>query len=324
MVLSNGLQDLPRGLKLVLHTQPGDDFSRRVEGFVADTSRRSGGAVSVGEGTGAILPEAHAGFTISSARRSNLHFLMVPERRELQPFLQALRLSGSDRLPIPAGLAERLARLRSPAEVWVLASVHCPNCPAAVEAVTVLAAATPLVSAYVIDAQVYPRIAEERGIQAVPAVVIDRELVLVGPLSAERLADFLMKRETGGYEAEICRSWILRRRTAEAARSLAQGRYHQAWVDLFQEPDLSVRMGVLVVLDRALQSNPESVRSMVPLWIPLLAHGDARIRGDVADFLGQTGDRRALPSLERLAGDPDPDVAEAAAGALEALRDRGD
>jgi HEAT repeat protein len=52
----------------------------------------------------------------------------------------------------------------------------------------------------------------------------------------------------------------------------------------------------------------------------MLSHYDARIRGDVADLLGKIGDPAAIPHLEPLISDPDPDVAEAAVDALEELK----
>jgi HEAT repeat protein len=90
---------------------------------------------------------------------------------------------------------------------------------------------------------------------------------------------------------------------------------------LFQEQELSTRMGVLVIMEGALDKNPQSVKNMVPALIELLYHEDARIRGDIADFLGGVGDSRAIPHLEILTKDADPDVAEAAEDALEELQD---
>jgi HEAT repeat protein len=52
----------------------------------------------------------------------------------------------------------------------------------------------------------------------------------------------------------------------------------------------------------------------------MLSHKDSRIRGDIADLLGKTGDPRAIPKLEPLKADPDPDVADAAVEAIEELR----
>ena len=75
-----------------------------------------------------------------------------------------------------------------------------------------------------------------------------------------------------------------------------------------------------MVLEEALGQDPEAIREMVPSIIELLFHEDSRIRGDMADFLGRVGDRRVVPHLERLTSDPDPDVVEAAADALEELQ----
>ena len=43
------------------------------------------------------------------------------------------------------------------------------------------------------------------------------------------------------------------------------------------------------------------------------------MRGDIADLLGKIADRKALPALKRLCYDPDPNVVEAAAEAVETI-----
>jgi alkyl hydroperoxide reductase subunit AhpF len=48
--------------------------------------------------------------------------------------------------------------------------------------------------------------------------------------------------------------------------------------------------------------------------------GPTDLRGDTADLLGQIGHIRAKPALEALLSDPNPDVAEIAAEAIEALK----
>jgi HEAT repeat protein len=57
--------------------------------------------------------------------------------------------------------------------------------------------------------------------------------------------------------------------------------------------------------------------------VDVLASPDGALRGDTADLLGQIGDGRAVEALEALRSDPNPDVAEVAADAIEQIRQAG-
>jgi len=60
----------------------------------------------------------------------------------------------------------------------------------------------------------------------------------------------------------------------------------------------------------------------VPSLIEVLQSEDGSLRGDTADLLGQIGHQGAIPDLEELRNDPNPDVAEIAAEALEEIEAR--
>ena len=75
-----------------------------------------------------------------------------------------------------------------------------------------------------------------------------------------------------------------------------------------------------MIVERALEDKPEAVRALIPSLIGMLSNDDSRIRGDIADLLGKIGDPQVIPNLEPLLADPDPDVSEAAADAIEELR----
>jgi hypothetical protein len=261
------------------------------------------------------------GFTIASKSRSNIHYLAVPAKNELPPFAKALRYASEGKGPISDDLKKTLSRLSSPAEIQVFVSPFCTNCPKVVETVTAFGAVNPDLSVIIIDVQHFNEMAEGYGIKSVPGTVIDRELVLVGQVEPDRLVTLLEQRGTEDYDRELIRSLMDTGRASMAAELICQGRGRTGIVALFQEPELSTRMGVLVVLEEALEKDPESVREMVPSLIELLSHEDSRIRGDMADFLGSTGDTRVIPHLENLMSDPDPDVIEAASDALESLGD---
>ena len=79
-----------------------------------------------------------------------------------------------------------------------------------------------------------------------------------------------------------------------------------------------------LVAEEVLDQNPEGLDGLVLHLIAglqgegPLAEDPAR-KGDTADLLGRIGHADARPVLEALARDPNPEVAEAAADALEGL-----
>ena len=149
---------------------------------------------------------------------------------------------------------------------------------------------------------------------------MDRKIVLVGNVSADRLMDLVRIRGTPEYEMEAVRSLVETGRIAEAADSLASEAGRELILNFMQHSDFSKRLSALAVVEKALDQSPNTVHAMTPSLLELLSHSDARIRGDVADLLGKIGDPSAIPAIEPLMADPDPDVAEAASDAIADLR----
>jgi HEAT repeat protein len=154
----------------------------------------------------------------------------------------------------------------------------------------------------------------------VPATILDQRLVLIGNTTAGRLQELVKLRGTPEYEREVVQSLIDTGRIAEAAGCLGQDAGREVILAFIQDPEFSRRLSGLVVVEKALEDNPGMVRALVPSLAEMLSHEDARIRGDIADLLGRTGDPQVIARLEPLVTDPNPDVAEAAADAIEELR----
>jgi len=320
--LQTALESLPQAIEVILYKTEDSEFGRQLVSFVYAICGISKGKLKVLEGTPEAASPASPCFRISKGEQGNVTYAVVPLGHQLAPFLQALRMA-AERYSLPFESSLKHDQIGSPAEIWVLVSSECPRCPKAVEAAVALSYQHPLVSLFIIDALQFPALAQERGIKAVPATVIDQQLALVGNISASRLEELVRIRGTEKYSEELIRSYIETRRIGKGVDMLQHGDGRPAILSLMQEPDLSTRMGALLVLEETLDSYPTAIREMVPSLIGLLSHQDARIRGDVADFLGRAGDPQAIPSLEDLTNDEDADVAEASAEALELLRQQG-
>jgi hypothetical protein len=304
-------------VEFAVHQTNVSEFGRSLEDFVDEVCRVSQGKIrATACSTDSRLPALPC-FRMGIGQNLAIFYAAVPLGHQFGPFLGALEIVGRNR-SIASDIGPPMGR--RPAELQVFVSEHCPRCPLVVEAAVSLSNRQPSISTFVVEAARFPDLTQKYGIKSVPATVLDGRLVLIGSISADKLANLIEIRGTPQFEMEVVRSLIDTSRIAEAAECLNMEAGREVILDLLQSPDFSKRLSALVVLERALDDRPNSVRTLVPSLIAMLSHKDSRIRGDIADLLGKTGDPRAIPKLEPLKADPDPDVADAAVEAIEELR----
>jgi hypothetical protein len=311
------LDDLQNAVEIVFHPARDSEFGRILEDFVNTLVRLRPEKVRLAKAPADEELPAGPWFSLRGRGRAVVHYSALPTGHQLAPFIKAIQMVSDS--SSAAASEPRVPDMPAP-ELQVLVAAECPRCPTAVENALMVSARNPLLSTCILDAEQYPDLTHRYGIKAVPATVLDRRLVLIGAILPDRLMNLIEIRGSIEFAVEVIRSMVATGRIAEAAAELEQEKGRAGILSLLQEPDMSSRMGALLVLERALDTHPDAVRFMTPSLIEMLSHRDARIRGDIADLLGKAGDMRALGQLERLCTDPDPDVAEAAVDAVEALR----
>jgi hypothetical protein len=308
---------LTRPVGITLYQRPESEFGKKLESFVDAVCRLSEGkciAVS-GDPTPELI--AMPCIKIGALGHADIVYAALPAGHQFAPFLKILEVIGGSGSPVFSG---SLSPDSTRAELMVLISDSCPRCPRVVETVGLLACRNLSVAACVVDAGQFPDLAVKHGVRSVPATVLDRKIVTVGAVSEDRMMDLIESRGTPRFEMEVVRSLIELAQIKEAAGYMNRDAGRAVVLDLLKDPEFSKRLSALVVMEKALEDNPAAVREMAPLLFPMLSHADARIRGDVADLLGKIGDPQAIARLEPLVSDPDPDVAEAAAEAIEELK----
>jgi len=290
-------------------------FGRKMKDFVEEICGLSQGKIRAATGDPDPDFGLYPSFRIGNEGCANIVYAAIPLGHQFQPFIHGLeRIGAKSSAPLRDG------ETGSPAEIQVLISESCPRCPVAVGAALQLSTRNSSIESCIVDAAQFPDIVKEYWIKSVPATILDRRLVLVGGISADRLLELVNTRGTLKFEMEVVQSLIDRGRISEAAAGLDQDAGREVVVGLMQSPDFSKRLSGLVVVEKALDENPGAVRTLMPSLVEMLRHDDSRIRGDIADLCGKIGDPQAIPQLEPLLADPDPDVAEAAAEAIEELR----
>jgi hypothetical protein len=315
--LRETLDGLNNVVELTLCRTKESEFGRKLESFADEICGLSKGKIRIAPGSQESGLPAYPCFKIGREGQANVIYATLPLGHQFAPFLGALRLASQDDSSMrDAGLSAT----DSEAEIQVLVSLHCPRCPLVVEAMLGLSNRRSSISSCIIDVGQFPDLAEKYGVKSVPATILDRNLVLIGAVTADRVRELIEIRGTPKFKEEVIRSLIESGRVEEAAACLVHDTGRKIVLNLLQEPDFSKRLSALVVMEKALDENPEPIRKMVPLIAPLLSHADSRIRGDIADLLGKIGDPEVILQLEPLTKDPNPDVAEAAEEAIEELR----
>ena len=320
--LKKDLQNLPNQVNLIIREKEKDSFSRSLKNFAQAVEETSGGKITLNSSDDYSRVPGVPCLSLYKGAKGSVHYLAVPEGYELPPFIQALKFTARGEAPLSEKIKEKINQVTTPADLKVFVSPLCTNCPKVVEVVIKLAAVNSLLSVSIIDIAHFKKMAEQYSLKSVPATIIDDDLVIIGVLTVERLAELLAQRGTAAYERERVRSLLESGLSSKVADLIVIGKESETLVTLFKEGDFFTRMGVLVAFEEALEKNPEPVKKMVPQLIELLSHEDHRIRGDIADLLGKVGDPRSIPHLERLTSDPHPEVVEAAEEALETVRSK--
>ena len=203
------------------------------------------------------------------------------------------------------------------AAVRVLVSNNCPHCA------RVIAELAPLrsqnVTVQIIHVADAALLCERLHVQAVPATIVGEDLVIIGEVTAARVARLVSLQGTPEFDTERLVALLERDRLQEAVQRLAVDIPVRAVAALLAEPALASRMAGALLVERAQEVDASKLRGLAECLLGLLSHPDARIRGDVAMVLGSLADRAAESALRDLLNDADPDVREAAAEALEQL-----
>jgi alkyl hydroperoxide reductase subunit AhpF len=308
--LRDGLTNLPAPIELILHPSSEETpFSRRLSEAADSYMHVAIGSIKIKKGDAAGLPSAPA-LTPSYRGHANIHYLAIPEGPEAPPFVEAL-------VDLPKGAAGHdpewirpLSALKQPVQLWVFIASACPHCPQAVRAANRIALTTPQVTTVIIDAQQFPDLADRFKAKSVPLTVIDGEMSITGVIPPAKLVEKILTRDN----AEIFLSLVETGRFDDALKKIHDG-FTSAW----KKSATQLRMGLMMVAEKALTQDPHSMNSLVPDLLPATKSADAALRGDTADLLGQIGHPSATEALKALLNDENPDVAEIAQDALDEI-----
>jgi hypothetical protein len=251
--------------------------------------------------------------------KPNITYHAVPQGPEVAPFLTALDYAAND-LPssAPPAIVEKLQQLTVPAELLIFISPHCPFCPAMVRRGIEVAYASELIYLSIIDAFLFPDMAEKYRVLSTPTTVLDNSFRWTGEVQTEEILEAITNRDPrrlglGTFER------IIEEGNAShiAAMILEQQEIFPVFIDLLSHTSLPVRLGAMVAAEELLEESPTLSSDMTLPLLDRLHTLEEPVMGDVIYLLGEIGDQRALSELNQIAaGHFSQEIKEAAQEAV--------
>jgi HEAT repeat protein len=91
--------------------------------------------------------------------------------------------------------------------------------------------------------------------------------------------------------------------------------------NLTRDERMKVRLGANMLMDELREERPEDVKLALPSLLSLLSSESPTVRGDAADLIGIIGSDEQLAPLEKLLDDPNHQVVEIAADAIDTIKE---
>ena len=146
---------------------------------------------------------------LKDGKENGIVFRAVPTGHEFTSLLLAiLNLDGKGKNLPDAVIADRIRRIKGEVKIKSYISLSCTNCPDVVQSINIFAINNPAIRHEIIDGATHQDEVSKLGVQAVPTVYADDQLLVVGKAS---LTEILDKLETiAGVDESMPREKIVK------------------------------------------------------------------------------------------------------------------
>lgn len=117
---------------------------------------------------------------VGGAEDSRIRFLGAPAGYEFISLIRAVLLVGGAPSMLSEAGRERLAAIDRPTTLKVFTTPTCPHCPKAVTLAHEIAFASPLVTAFAVEATEFPDLARQYSVTGVPKTVVNEVSEILG------------------------------------------------------------------------------------------------------------------------------------------------
>lgn len=136
--------------------------------------------------------------SISVGEHGRVRFMGTPSGYEFSTLLTAIIDAGRSGTKLSPATIEFIGGLREELNIMVFVTPTCPHCPGAGVLAHRMAAASPMVSASVIEAQEYPDLAGAHRVMGVPRTVVNERYHAEGNMSETVLVTALSRAMASG------------------------------------------------------------------------------------------------------------------------------
>lgn len=117
----------------------------------------------------------------------------IPGGKEITGFAGALLNAGGAAKPLDKPTLKDIGKIRKPVDIRVCVSLSCHHCAQMVMSAQRVAWENPLVTAHMIDANLYPELVKKHQIQRVPLTVLNGDKTIPGGKTMAELTTLLAK-----------------------------------------------------------------------------------------------------------------------------------
>ena len=117
----------------------------------------------------------------------------IPGGKEITGFAGALLTAGGAAKPLDKPTLKDIGKIKKPVNIQVCVSLACHHCAQLVMNAQRVAWENPLVTAHMIDANLYPQLVERHQIQRVPLTVLNGDKTVPGGKTMAELTTLLAK-----------------------------------------------------------------------------------------------------------------------------------
>lgn len=189
------LEKLQRPIELVASTDASAK-SQELLSLLDDIATLSDKVSVRNDGDAAYKPSFSIG---AQGETGRIHFAGIPMGHEFTSLVLALLHSGGHPPKTDAKVIEQIKAIDGQFHFEVFVSLSCHNCPDVVQAVNLMAALNPNITATMIDGALFQSEVDKRQIMAVPTVFVNGEHLGQGRMTVEEI---LAKVDTGAAERE--------------------------------------------------------------------------------------------------------------------------
>jgi len=122
---------------------------------------------------------------------TGIRFSGIPGGHEFNSFVLAFLQGGGIPIKLDDALIRQIAAIDTELSFEVIVSLDCHSCPDVVQTLNQFAIINPLISCEMIDGSTHKNFADERNVQGVPAVYLNRKPFSNGQITANQILDKL-------------------------------------------------------------------------------------------------------------------------------------